>query len=95
MERADLLQYLEFMISNQDVSRPKPHPEMYSTAITRMGLEPQQVLIVEDNENGIAAARASGAHVLEVAGVEEVTYGNIMGRIAAVSKEAKAECSAY
>jgi hypothetical protein len=33
--------------------------------------------------------------VLEVAGVEEVTYGNIMGRIAAVSKEAKAECSAY
>lgn len=88
MQRADLARYLDFMVSNQDVTRSKPDPEMYQVAIERMGLNPRQVLIVEDNENGVAAARAAGAHVLEVAGVEDVTYHAIMARIDAVRAEA-------
>ena len=41
-----------------------------------------RVLIVEDNENGVRAAIASGAHVLQVQDVDEVTYQNIARRIA-------------
>ncbi len=88
MERAELRRYLEFMISNQDVTQAKPHPEMYSTAISRLGLEPHEVLVIEDNENGLAAARASGAHVMAVGGVTDVTYGAIMARIQAVAATA-------
>lgn len=81
MHKAALIDYLEFIISNEDVTHAKPHPEMYDMAIARMGLSPTECLIVEDNENGIRAARASGAHVMAVADVNEVTYVNIMARI--------------
>lgn len=82
MQKAALDQYLDFFISNQDVTKAKPDPEMYTLAITRFGLSPQEVLIVEDNENGVRAAIASGAHVLQVQDVDEVTYQNIARRIA-------------
>lgn len=84
MERAELQPYLEFLISNQDVTKSKPDPEMYAVAISRMGLSPDEVVIVEDNENGVAAARAAGAHVLEVTGVDDVTYHAIRNRIEAI-----------
>lgn len=82
MRKAALEGYLEFIISNQDVSRPKPDPEMYVKAITKLGLSPQECLIVEDNENGLRAAHASGAHVMEVADVNDVTFARVTGRIA-------------
>lgn len=73
--------YLDFLLSNQDVKKAKPDPEIYQTAIARLGLKPEECLIVEDNENGIRAAEASGGHVLKVGTVDDVTYENIMARI--------------
>jgi len=81
MQRAALDRYLEFIISNQDVARPKPDPEMYNLAVSRMGLCAQECLVVEDNENGLRAAQASGAHVLAVQNADEVTYAAIARRI--------------
>ena len=82
MERAALDPYLDFFLSNQDVSRPKPDPEIYALAMARLGVAPHECLVVEDNEHGIRAARASGAFVLEVSTVEDVTYRAIAARIA-------------
>ncbi len=81
MEQSKLMEYLDFFLSNQDVSQPKPHPELYTKAIERFGLTPDECLIVEDNEHGIKAALASGAHLLKVASVEEVNYQNIVAKI--------------
>ncbi len=81
MEKANLADYLEFFLSNQDVNNAKPDPEIYNTAIARLGLEPGECVIVEDNENGLKAARASGAHVMQVSNVNDVTYDNINGFI--------------
>lgn len=81
MDKSSLSQYLEFFISNEDISKAKPDPEMYDTAIHKLGLSPKECLIVEDNENGIKAARASGAHLLKVDTIEEVNYQNISLRI--------------
>lgn len=77
MQKADLEKYLDFVISNQDVEHPKPHPDMYNKAIAALALTPSECLIVEDNENGIKAAIASGAHVMKVIDVEDVNYQNI------------------
>jgi beta-phosphoglucomutase-like phosphatase (HAD superfamily) len=82
MERAELLPFLDFFLSNEDVVAPKPAPDMYNEAIRRMGLKPEECLIVEDNPNGIKAARDSGAHVLCVNDVREVNHANIMHKIA-------------
>lgn len=81
MKQADLLKYLDFFISNQDVVRAKPDPEIYLTAIERLGLQPQECLILEDNDHGIQAARASGAHVLVVGSPDDVTYDRISNEI--------------
>ena len=88
MERSALSGYLDFMLSNQDVTRGKPDPEIYKQAIQRMGLKPEECLVVEDNENGKLAARESGAWLMEVSEVEEVTYSNIMLHIQQIEESA-------
>lgn len=81
MEKARLDIYLDKIVAATDVAKPKPDPEIYLTTIAKLGLTPQECLIVEDNENGIKAATASGAHVLVVREVEEVNLTNIQARI--------------
>jgi HAD superfamily hydrolase (TIGR01509 family) len=90
MERAALSGYLDLMISNEDVSRGKPDPEMYVRAMKYFGLESSECLIIEDNENGIKAARASGGHLLVVKEVTEVNLGNIAARIHEIEVEVAA-----
>jgi beta-phosphoglucomutase len=79
--RAGLSFFFEFTLSNLDVRAPKPDPEIYLSAMKRMNLQPGQCLIVEDNPNGIKAAQASGAHVLEVASPADVTAENLLARL--------------
>ena len=90
MRLAELRPYLEFMISNEEVSNPKPDPEMYSIAIRKLGVSPSECLVVEDKDYGIQAAKGAGAHVLEVRDVNEVTWSNIDQRIAQCNKAAVA-----
>lgn len=87
MQKAALNPYFEFYVSNEDVKHGKPDPEMYIKAISRLGLNPRECLIVEDNENGIKAAKASGANVMVVKEVSDVNYENIKEHIAKFQKE--------
>lgn len=81
MEKSGLATYLDFFLSNEDVEYPKPHPEIYLKAIEKLGLSASECLIVEDNINGIKAAQASGAHVMEVVSVDDVNLDNIMHQL--------------
>ncbi|MES2278863.1 MAG: HAD family phosphatase [Bacteroidota bacterium] len=81
MEKSGLMQYIDFFLSNQDVGKSKPDPEMYTAAIQRLGFLPNECLIVEDNDNGVKAAIASGAHLLKVENPDDVHYYNIKQRI--------------
>ncbi len=87
MKRACLDDYLDVKLSNEDVRNPKPDPEIYKSAINQLGLEPHEVLIIEDNENGIKAAKASGANLLIVQEVEEANLSNIMEKIHKIENE--------
>jgi len=84
LQQASLKKFIEFFLSNEDVERSKPDPQVYLKAFERMGLKPQDCLIVEDNQNGIKAAVASGAHLLQVTYVTDVNYANIKNRITAI-----------
>lgn len=81
MEKANLTSYLDLIVSNEDVSKSKPDPEMYLTAMKKLGVKASECVVVEDNPNGIQAGRASGADVLEVATVYDVNYANIKMKI--------------
>ena len=59
VRQSGLADYFEFLISNEDVSRPKPDPEIYAAAIARMGVTPQEIA----HRRGRAARRRGGATV--------------------------------
>jgi len=86
MEKAALTPYLDLMISNEDVKKGKPDPEMYIKTIGLLGLKPEECVVVEDNENGIRAAKAAGTYVLAVSEVHDVIYRNIKTFIQSVEE---------
>ena len=59
--RKGFMEYVEFLVSNEDVKRPKPNPEMYLQAMVNLGLGPKECMIVEDSHVGRQAAFESGA----------------------------------
>lgn len=81
LDKAMIVQNFDILLSNQDVTKAKPDPEIYITCMKKLGVNPHETLILEDNENGIKAAIASGAHLLPIQSVNDVTYSNIMDRI--------------
>jgi len=91
MELSKLATYIDLIVSNQDVSHPKPHPEMYLNAMQKLRLKPDECLIIEDNEHGIQAALASGGHLLRVANPDDVTYQRIESRIAEIGTQAMSQ----
>ena len=50
----------------EDVTRGKPDPQMYLLAAERLGIEPPQMLVLEDSGNGCAAAVAAGAYTVAI-----------------------------
>lgn len=76
--------YLDHLISNQDVVKGKPDPEMYLKAMDVFDVKPEECLILEDNDHGIQAANASGGHLLKIGVPDDVTYLAIKTRIAEV-----------
>lgn len=81
MEKSDLRQYLDLILSNEEVKHAKPDPEIYQLAMSKLKVMPEECLIVEDNPNGIQAGMASGGHVLQVETVRDVNYENIKNAI--------------
>lgn len=86
LSHAGLLPYLDITLSNEDVMCAKPSPEIYTRAITALGLTPQECLVIEDNDYGVAAATAAGATVMRVSGPEEVTLARITNTISALGE---------
>lgn len=81
LERANVKQYFDCIISADHVDEPKPAPDMYLKAMKELAVTAEDSLIVEDNENGIKAAVASGGHLLQVYDVHEVTYQMVNQKI--------------
>jgi HAD superfamily hydrolase (TIGR01509 family) len=50
----------------EDVSHPKPHPEIYEKASKSLGLRPEQCLAFEDSIAGVTSAREAGCSLVTV-----------------------------
>lgn len=84
MKLSALDPYLELLVSNEDVTKGKPDPEMYLKAMDVLGMQPEDCLILEDNDHGIQAAMASGGHLMKIGVPDDVTYHAIKARVAEV-----------
>jgi len=61
----------EVLVTSDDVTNGKPHPEPYLKGAERLGLRPAECLVIEDAPAGIQSARAGGLRVIGLAS----TYG--------------------
>jgi HAD superfamily hydrolase (TIGR01509 family) len=62
----DVLNYVDYFVSNEDVFNPKPFPEMYWKCMTMLKTLPKNTIIVEDSHIGREGALNSGAHLYPV-----------------------------
>ena len=72
LKSANLFDYFDLIIGNDEIENPKPHPEIYLTAFKRLNVQPTECIIVEDSPHGIESAKISGATVYEVRNTEDV-----------------------
>ena len=57
---------ISLIVSQDDVTRGKPDPECYLTAARLLEVEPRTMLVFEDTDVGVAAAKTAGAYVVGV-----------------------------
>jgi len=77
LSKFDIIDRFDLILSNEDIVNSKPHPEMYWKAMSKMGVLPEETLIVEDSPYGLLAAARSKAYVMRVGSPKEITYINI------------------
>jgi beta-phosphoglucomutase len=69
---AGILDYLDILITNEDVKSGKPSPEGYLKAMKELGATPGNTWVIEDGEYGAQAAREAGANVIRVSDPSDV-----------------------
>ncbi len=74
-------QLIDLLISNEDVNNNKPSPDCYLLALDTLGISKEEALIIEDSPKGKKSAYASGAKVIEVKDIYDVTYDKIRSHI--------------
>jgi HAD superfamily hydrolase (TIGR01509 family) len=66
LNRLGILEFFDLTLSNEDVTFPKPHPEIYWKCMSYFGAFPHQTSIFEDSHVGKQAAMNSGANLISV-----------------------------
>ena len=64
VDAAGIRDALTLIVSQDDVRNGKPDPECYLTAARLLGVEPRAMLVFEDTDVGVAAAKAAGTTVV-------------------------------
>jgi HAD superfamily hydrolase (TIGR01509 family) len=60
LEAVGLTKYFEGIFGRDEVPRPKPYPESFLAAVTKLGLHPADCLVLEDSPTGLEAALRGG-----------------------------------
>ena len=68
IKKLNLNFYFDYIVSGEDATNNKPHPDPYILMMNKLNVLPKYVVIVEDSLVGLNAALASGAHVVAKTG---------------------------
>jgi HAD superfamily hydrolase (TIGR01509 family) len=66
MRHLNIINGVDGIISGDDVTLPKPHPECFIQAMERVGATPHETIIFEDSAMGLEAAERSGAAYVKI-----------------------------
>jgi HAD superfamily hydrolase (TIGR01509 family) len=63
-QRFDLENYMEGYVDGNAIDNGKPAPDIFLEAAERLGVKPEECIVIEDSENGVKGAHRSGARVV-------------------------------
>ena len=66
LESIGILDDFYTVVTSEDITDGKPHPEIFITAANRMGLVPSECVVLEDAQSGIEAAKRGGFYCVGV-----------------------------
>ena len=84
-----IIEYIDHIVSNEDVKFSKPHPEIYWKTMSYFGCTVEEVAIFEDSIVGKLAATDSKANLIEVKNRKDLNIEKVEKAIKML-KEAKA-----
>jgi HAD superfamily hydrolase (TIGR01509 family) len=86
LSKLDIIQYMDLILSNEDVINSKPHPEIYWKAMCKFKVIPEETLIVEDSPVGLLAATRTGCNILRVDCPNDLTLEKVLNKIESTKK---------
>lgn len=86
-----ILHQVDYYVSNEDVSNPKPFPEMYWKCMTVLSALPKNTIIVEDSHIGREGATNSGAHLYPVKDAYELNGNRFIDMIEEFERQDKSK----
>jgi HAD superfamily hydrolase (TIGR01509 family) len=89
LTKLGIIEYIDHIVSNEDVKFTKPHPEIYWKAMSYFGCITEEVVIFEDSIVGKLAATDSKANLIEVKNRKDLNIQKVEKAIKML-KEAKA-----
>lgn len=95
MEKTGLKKYIDEFASGAEVENGKPAPDVFLLAAERLGVKPEECLVLEDSKAGVLAGSSAGAKVIMVPDMfkpdeecKERTY-RIVGNLGEVIRDRK------
>ena len=67
LEKLKLENTFEHIVGKVDVSHGKPHPEVYLTSLSLLGIAAENCIVFEDSKAGIQSALSAGIQVVGIA----------------------------
>lgn len=67
IKSSGLDKYFETILDRDDIVKGKPDPEIFLLTAKRLGIEPENCVVVEDSTHGIEAGKKAGMRVIAVA----------------------------
>ncbi len=64
LENGKIFPLMQHIVTADDVTNTKPHPESYLLVADRLGVAPQDCLVFEDTATGIQSAKMAGMYVV-------------------------------
>ena len=77
LSKLEIRQYVDLVVSNEDVKFPKPNPQIFLKCIINFGFLPKEVLVLEDSFHGRKAALDSGSNLRPIEKLSNVNKKNI------------------
>ena len=66
LKHRELFHYFDSIKAREDVRATKPEPDLFLSALSALGVQPDQAVVFEDSPNGVKAAKRAGVFVVAV-----------------------------